>query len=349
VRYRHCVTVHGIAVRGDAARGAQLGIKVAHQLMAEEIEIDPVRGAAPLGAAEHATIERTCLGNVANLESYVEWSEHVQETLVLVGTSAGASIAVRLATTLLLCAGAFGPAAQAAEVPEEPPTFLSVGPAVQVTPAYPGGKETRTFLLPDIEGQYDNWLYISATDLLGVYAYNHGGDKLGAALEYDFTERLEKDSPRFTDFGDVSTTMRLKLFAEKRLAMFSIGANVATDVGGHDLGTVAQGHVALLLPLTSHGFVSIGPGLTWSDAQYMRAFYGVSAQQSSVSGLPQFHAGSGISDIYLEAVAGYDISSRWSVTVDAIAAHLHGDAADSPLTETNSQVSVLASIIYKIL
>lgn len=279
----------------------------------------------------------------------MEWSEHGRETLSMAATGAGASIAARLAATLLLCAAALVPVARADDYPEPPPTFLSVGPAVQVTPAYPGGKESRTFLLPDIEGQYDNWLYISATDLLGVYAYNHGGDKLGAALEYDFTERLEKDSPRFTDFGDVSTTMRLKLFAEKRIAMFSIGANVATDIGGHDLGTVAQAHVALLLPLTSHGFVSIGPGLTWSDTQYMRAFYGVSAYQSTVSGLQQFDAASGISDIYLEAVAGYDISSRWSVTVDAIAARLQGDAADSPITETRSQVSVLASIVYKIL
>ena len=105
---------------------------------------------------------------------------------------------------------------------------------------------------------------------------------------------------------------------------------------------------ALLLPFTSHGFVSIGPGLTWSDQHYMRAFYGVSAQQSVVSGLPEFNAGSGISDIYLEAVAGYDISSRWSVAVDGIAAHLHADAADSPFTETTSQISVFASLIYKI-
>ncbi len=244
--------------------------------------------------------------------------------------------------------GAPSARADDAGFPEPPATFLSVGPAVQVTPEYPGARDSRTFLLPDIEGQYHNWLYISATDLLGVYAYNHGGDKLGAAVLYDFTERLEKDSPKFAQLGDVSTTLRAKLFAEKRLAMFSIGGTVATDIGGHNLGTVAQAHVALLLPLTKDGYLSIGPGLTWSDQHYMRAFYGVSPQQSVISGLPQFDAGSGISDMYIEAVAGYQISSRWAVTVDGIAARLHGDAADSPFTETRSQISVLASITYKI-
>ena len=286
----------------------------------------------------------------------MEWSDHQLRTGTAERGLPWTSIAVlplwpaRAAAALLPLLCLVGPPARAADtdVPDPPATFLSIGPAVQVVPEYPGAKDSRTFLLPDVEGQYHNWLYISATDLLGVYAYNHGGDKLGAAVLYDFTQRLANDSPRFAQLGDVPTTLRFKLFAEKRLAMFSVGGTVATDIGSHNLGTVAQAHVALLLPLTAHGFVSIGPGVTWSDQHYMRAFYGVSAPQSAVSGLPQFEAGSGVSDMYLEAVAGYEISSRWSIAVDAIAARLHGDAADSPFTQTRSQVSVLASITYKI-
>jgi MipA family protein len=246
---------------------------------------------------------------------------------------------------------ALAPAERAARadttIPEEPPTFLSVGPAVQVQPKYPGASSSRTFLLPDVEGQYHNWLYVSATDLIGVYAYNHQGDKAGAAIEYDFSERLARDSPSFTHLGDVSTTPRLKLFIEQRIAMFSGGARVATDIGGHDEGTVAQAYLNLLLPLTAHGFVTVGPGLTWSDSRYMSAFYGVSASQSEVSGLPQFQAHPGISDVYGELVAGYEISSRWAVGLDLTVARLQGDAADSPFTSARTQTTWLASILYK--
>jgi outer membrane scaffolding protein for murein synthesis (MipA/OmpV family) len=250
---------------------------------------------------------------------------------------------------LLVCALSGAPRAAWADatIPEPPATFLSLGPAVEITPTYPGAKTQRTFMLPDIEGQYDNWLYISATDLLGVYAYNHQGDKAGAAIEYDFTERLEKDSPHLAHLGDVSTTARFKLFIEQRISLFVLGATAATDIGGHEEGTVAQAYLNLLLPLTARGFLTIGPGLTWSDSRYMRAFYGVTAEQSELSGFPEFQAHAGISDIYGELVAGYELSSRWALGLDVTVAHLQGDAAGSPITESRWQTTWLASILYK--
>jgi hypothetical protein len=50
-------------------------------------------------------------------------------------------------------------------LPPEPATFLSLGPAVEITPTYPGASTSRTFALPDVEAQYDNWLYMSAGPL----------------------------------------------------------------------------------------------------------------------------------------------------------------------------------------
>jgi MipA family protein len=249
----------------------------------------------------------------------------------------------------LLSAGVAGPvAADSSAPPEPPPTFLSAGPAVVITPAYPGASAQRTFLMPDLEGQYHDWLYISGTDLLGVYAYNHQGNKAGAAIVYDFTERLEKDSSRLTHLNDVDATTRFKLFIEQRIAMFSGGLRASTDIGGHNLGTVAQAYLNLLLPLTSKGFVTVGPGMTWSDSHYMRGFYSVSAEQSALSGLPQYEAHQGISDLYGELVAGYQLSSRWALGLDVIFARLQGDAANSPFTEARSQTTWQASILYKI-
>ena len=226
---------------------------------------------------------------------------------------------------------------------------LSVGPAVEITPTYPGAGTLRTFVLPDVEMQYHGWLYISATDLIGVYAYNHDGTKAGAAIEWDFTERLARDSPRLTHLGDVSTTPRFKLFFEPRLARWlSAGIEAATDIGGHDEGTVVQAHLELLLPLTAHGYVTIGPGVTWSDSRYMTAFYGVTAEQSELSGLAQFVAREGVSDVYLEAVAGYELSHRWAVGLDLTVAALQGDAAHSPFTEQRRQSTLLAAVLYRL-
>ncbi len=238
--------------------------------------------------------------------------------------------------------------ALAVESAATPDWSLSLGPAVEVTPAYPGASASRTFVLPDIEAQYGDWLYISGTDLLGIYAYNRETTKAGAALEYDFTQRLSSDSVRVRNLEDVKTTPRFKLFVERRVAIFNGGVNVATDIGGHGEGTIAQAHVELLLPLTSHGFVTVGPGATWSDTQYMAAFFGVTPEQSARSGLVPYRARAGISDVYVEAVMGYEISRRWAIGLDATVARLVSRAAHSPFTESTRQATILASVTYKV-
>jgi MipA family protein len=225
---------------------------------------------------------------------------------------------------------------------------LSAGPAVEIQPTYPGAKTQRTFVLPDVEGEYHDWLYISGTDLLGVYAYNHGGTKAGAAIEYDFTERLARDDAHLEHLGDVSTTPRFKLFYEPQLAPWLAGGiEVATDIGGHHEGTVAAAHVALLLPLTARGFVSVGPGVTWNDSAYMQTFFGVSAEQNLVSGLPVYSARAGLSDLHGELLAGYQLSSRWTVVLDVTQAYLVRDAAHSPFTEAHAQTTWLGTILYR--
>ncbi len=252
------------------------------------------------------------------------------------------------ALAALACLAAAAAARADSDFTDPPATFLSVGPAVMVTPSYPGAKTQRTFALPDFEGQYHNWLYISGTDLVGVYAYNRQGSRAGAAITYDFTERLQNDSRQLGPLKDVEPTPRLKLFIEQRAAMFVGGLRAATDIGGHDEGTVAQAYVNLLLPLSARGFVTVGPGLTWSDRHYMNAFYSVTAEQSGISGLPQYQAHPGISDVYAEVVAGYELSSRWALALDVTCAWLRGDAADSPFTQARAQTTWFASILYKI-
>jgi MipA family protein len=276
----------------------------------------------------------------------MKWRKFHDLTRALPAPRGPASIAATLAA--LACLGAAPVARADGDFTDPPPTFLSAGPAVMVTPSYPGARTQRTFALPDFEGQYRDWLYISGTDLLGVYAYNRQGNKAGAAIMYDFTERLQNDSRQLGPLRDVEATPRLKLFIEQRLAMFVGGLRAATDIGGHDEGTVAQAYLNLLLPLTAHGFLTLGPGVTWSDRHYMNAFYSVTAGQSEVSGLPQYVAHPGISDVYGELLAGYELSSRWALALDVTFARLHGDAAESPFTLARGQATWFAAVLYKI-
>ena len=81
----------------------------------------------------------------------------------------------------------------------------------------------------------------------------------------------------------------------------------------------------------------------------MDAYFGVSNAQSNTSqaGLTAFNASSGIKDVYVGAGVKYQMSQQWSVKLNGRYSRLVGDAADSPVIETEDQFSGSANITYK--
>jgi MipA family protein len=250
--------------------------------------------------------------------------------------------------TLLAVACVAGNCAWAADPPLESGTNLSIGPAVYVTPSYPGASSSRGFALPYLDAEYAGRFYTNASDLVGVYAYKTVGDALGAALQYDFTERLSKDNGDFKYFSDVKATPRFKLFADKTIGAFTADFNIATDIAGRGQGTLAQANLFVTIPIVPKWVFSFGPGLMWADHEYMTTFFTITPQQAAVSPLHSYTAGAGVDDLHLNAIVTYAISSRWGIGASAYEARLHGTADGSPVTTRREQTTALAWLVYKV-
>ncbi len=69
------MTVNGLEVCVDASVQSELPVEVADELMPEHVEIDPVGGAAALGATEHAGIEAPRLLQVPDLDGDMKRGE----------------------------------------------------------------------------------------------------------------------------------------------------------------------------------------------------------------------------------------------------------------------------------
>jgi outer membrane scaffolding protein for murein synthesis (MipA/OmpV family) len=234
---------------------------------------------------------------------------------------------------------------------DEPPAggdHLVLGPGFYSEPSYPGARRTRELLLPFVDAEYADRLYTSATDLLGVYAFKSAGTQLGAALEYDLTERRARDDARFHDLRDIKETARLKWFATKTVSFVTGDANVATDVTGGHQGTLAQSNIWFSTPLVPKSLISVGPGMTWADARYMRTFFTITPAQAAVSPLPVYTAQAGVVDVHWNGLATYEISSRWSIGASDYLGRLHGDARHSPVTLRRAQQTAFAWLAYKI-
>jgi MipA family protein len=199
----------------------------------------------------------------------------------------------------------------------------------------------RYIPFPFIDADYDNRIYTSAADIVGVYGYKTESTQAGTALEWDLTERHVRNLP------DVNETPRFKLFASKTITIVTGDVNVATDASGREQGTVAQANLWLTIPFDPTLSVSFGPGLTWGDADYTHTFFAVTGNDAVASGLPPFATRAGIADAHINGLAEWVIFSHYRIGASAYLAHLKGDAANSPITVRREQSTLTGWIAYR--
>jgi outer membrane scaffolding protein for murein synthesis (MipA/OmpV family) len=222
----------------------------------------------------------------------------------------------------------------------------SVGPAIYVAPAFPGARETRQVWFPFVDADIGDRFYTSAADLLGIYAYKTEATQVGAAVEWDLTHRISSDDDRLRGLPNVGETARFKLFASRTVSFVTGDVNVAMDVAGRGQGTLAQANLWLTVPFDPTFSVSLGPGATWADTDYMHTFYSVTAAEGG-SPLPMFASRAGVVDVHLNGLAEWVIFSHYRIGASAYLADLKGAAASSPITERRGQSTLVGWIAYR--
>ena len=223
----------------------------------------------------------------------------------------------------------------------------SVGPAIYVAPAYPGARRSRQVWFPFVDADINDRFYTSAEDLIGVYAYKTEATQVGAAIAWDLTRRISSDDERLRGLPDVNETARFKLFASRTLYFITGDANVATDIAGQGQGTLAQANLWFTAPFSPTFSVSVGPGATWADADYLRTFYSVPAARGMGVSLPAFSTRAGVVDAHLNALAEWTVFSHYRFGASAYWARLKGDASASPITQRRGQATLVGWIVYK--
>jgi outer membrane scaffolding protein for murein synthesis (MipA/OmpV family) len=224
---------------------------------------------------------------------------------------------------------------------------VTAGPGIYIAPSFPGARGTRKVLFPFVDAEFDNRFYTSAADLVGVYGYKTESTEAGAALQWDLTRRLSRDDERFRNLPNVNETARLKWFASRTVAFVTGDVNLASDVAGHGQGTLAQVNVWFTIPFDPTFSVSVGPGVTWADSEYMRTFYTVTRADSARSSLSAFAARAGIADAHFNGLAEWQLFSHYRIGASAYFARLKADAAASPITVRRTQPTVVGWIAYR--
>jgi outer membrane scaffolding protein for murein synthesis (MipA/OmpV family) len=225
-----------------------------------------------------------------------------------------------------------------------------LGGAVVAMPRYDGGLVYRVTPAPVIVILYQDLAFASVGEGIGVNLLHGERYNAGLSVGYDLGRPMSDDYRHLHGLGDISPAPVLKLFGSyvvSKAFPLVLRADARRVVGGAN-GLLGDLEAFMPLPGSSRKFVMFaGPSVTFTNRQYMRKVFGVSAVQAADSSYQVYDAHGGNMAVGLGFSASRFITPHWLVNADLAWNRLRGSAADSPITQTGIQGVVEVSSAYR--
>lgn len=231
------------------------------------------------------------------------------------------------------------------------PRFRTVlGLAAQVQPVYDGSRAYRIQGGPAIDFHYRDIAFISTGDGIGYNVLRGDHYQLGVALTYDLGRKERDDLANLHGMGNIGVAPVGKIFGTWVLSKsFPMILRVdARQFAGGAQGAVGDAAVYLPLPGSSRTFVMFaGPSITLATHHYLQTLYGVTPEQSVLSGHPVYeitHDGTVAAGVGFSATKF--LTPHWLLNLDTAINQIRGNASRSPLVEKRTQRVLALSIDY---
>lgn len=166
------------------------------------------------------------------------------------------------------------------------------------------------------------------------------GTGLRGAFRY-IPEREGKDE--LAGLNDVKAAVELGLGLEHTAEHWQVYGDLRYGVIGHK---ALAGEVGVNALYRGEGglVLNAGPRAEFGNARFARTYFGVTAAESTQSGLSAYRPSGGVHSVGFELGAYQPLSDSWSVTGSLRYDRLRGDAAASPIVRQGSRNQVTATI-----
>ena len=234
--------------------------------------------------------------------------------------------------------------------PDLPKWRTILGAGAEVQPVYDGARAYRVSGGPVVNVYYRDIAFVSSGEGLGLNILRGDHYQVGVGLTYDLGRRQKDDLTNLHGMGDIPAAPVAKLYGSWVLARkFPLILRVSARqfIGGAQ-GAIADAAVYTPLPGSSKTFVMFaGPSITLATHHYLQTLYGVSAQQSLLSGHPAYdieHSGTSNAGVGFSATKFF--GKHLLVNLDAAISQIRGAPSRSPLVETRTQRVLALSFDY---
>jgi MipA family protein len=241
-----------------------------------------------------------------------------------------------------------GAAAQGA-----PEDYKLLGAGVRSRPAYDGSASQSADIIPVVRYYGRPWFARTTQGMLegGARMDLAPGLAFGVQLAYE-AGRKASESAFLRDHNipdiDVGASLGFHLEWDGKLGP----APVSVLLRNRQHARSASGDQVDLrgtAGVYGSGRVTVGVfgQATWASGKSASHLYGITEEQSAVTGLPAFQAGNGLLFTSVGVLGSVDISRQWVAVWGVEGRRLQGDARRSPLAERTSNYYASAGLAYR--
>jgi outer membrane scaffolding protein for murein synthesis (MipA/OmpV family) len=229
----------------------------------------------------------------------------------------------------------------AAALAQEGPRFaFTLGAGIEAKPGYFGSDEVAVG--PDFGFSFG---YLS----LGPLSFGNPdpnaadqGLSFGGSFRY-IGERSSDDYEELAGLEDVDAAIELGAAIRYTAPVFDAFAEIRYGVTGHE-SFVADLGVDLIARPTDRLTLRAGPRVFLGSDDYAATYFGVTAAEAAASSFNAFEAEGGILSAGVELTADYRLTDLWGLEAGLRFDRLQNDAADSPITTEDDQLTASLAI-----
>jgi outer membrane scaffolding protein for murein synthesis (MipA/OmpV family) len=234
--------------------------------------------------------------------------------------------------------------------PDLPRVRALLGLASDFQPVYDGSHAYRVQGGPVINIHFRDIAFISTGEGIGYNFLRGDHYQVGVGVTYDFGRKEKDDLSNLHGMGNIGAAPAGKLFGSWVLSKsfpMILRASARQFAGGAQ-GAIGDASLYFPLPGSSRTLVMFaGPSITLATHHYLQTLYGVTPEQSSLSGHPVYEIQrDGTSAAGVGFSASKFLTQHWLLNLDTAINQIRGTASRSPLVERRTQRVLALSVDY---
>mgnify|MGYP000019865918 CR=1 FL=1 len=243
---------------------------------------------------------------------------------------------------------------------------LYIGLGAELRPTYQGAQESRAVALPVVQMQWSNGAFIAGMSA-GVHLSDQVQQEYGPMLQLEGRRSSDGTS---TSAGAINNgiTQAGQINGNKLVGMddinprllaggfYHVAISDALRLTNSLLYGAGNNHDGLrwnsdlhyhIMPFALHHVWSVSAGVTVVNQAYNQAYFGVTPAESARSHLRAYAPSASVKDMHADLHWNWSLSPAWLLTSALNITRLNGSAADSPLVERRTNLTVSSALAYR--